>query len=266
MTDRELVSEVNRRGYAVISTPVTAGDPFEAHKRVAQSLGLPDAYTPLLYRDTEVRSAVGQVGPYNEIPRDSTSVPPWSERPGQRFHVDGLLEPLGKIKTTVLHCLTQAHSGGETELFFSCDAFMDLSATHEEAAQSLLHPAALTRFATISESAPTRLRATGPAFGRVDGALATRFSDGPTELWNTSENPDLQRALDYLRGPALETHRVQVRLAPGDMLIFRNDRLSHRGCAYQNGVHPRRLTRSMYRSAPRQRTSHRYSKEQVPET
>ncbi|MEW2472028.1 TauD/TfdA family dioxygenase [Streptomyces sp. NPDC046994] len=256
MTERGLIAEVTARGYAVISAPVIADDPFEAHRHVAQSLGLPDAYTPLLYKDPEVRSAVGQVGPYNEIPRDTKSVQPWSEVPGQLFHVDGLLEPLGGIKTTILHCLTQAHSGGETELFFSCDAFMELSATDRGAAQSLLDPAVLTRFATISESTPARLRVTGPAFGWVDGNLATRFSDGPTELWNISENPELQRALDYLRGPALETHRVQVRLAPGEMLIFRNDRVSHRGCAYQNGVHPRRLTRSMYSSAPRDSSPH----------
>ncbi|MCX5009143.1 TauD/TfdA family dioxygenase [Streptomyces sp. NBC_00638] len=256
MTDRELIDEVTGRGYAVISTPVIADDPFEAHRRVAQSLGLPDAYTPLLYKDAEVRSAVSQVGPYNEIPRDTTSVQPWSEMPGQSFHVDGLLEPLGGIKTTLLHCLNQAHSGGETELFFSCDAFRQLLASDEDAAQSLLHPKALTRFATISESTPTRLHATGPAFGWVDATLTTRFSDGPTEHWNTSENPDLQRALDYLRGPARETHRVQVRLAPGEMLIFRNDRVSHRGCTYQNGAHPRRLTRSMYSSAPRHNSPH----------
>ncbi|WP_128381297.1 TauD/TfdA family dioxygenase [Streptomyces cavernae] len=253
MTDSELISEVNGRGYAVISAPVPTDDPFEAHRRVAERLGLPDAYTPLLYRDAEVRAAVGQAGPYNQIPRDAASVQPWSETPAQHFHVDGLLEPLGGIKTTILHCLTQAHSGGGTELFFSCDAFTDLSAAHEAAAQSLLHPEALTRFATISEAAPTRLRATGPAFGWVDGTLLTRFSDGPTETWNTAENPALQKALDYLRGPALENHRVQIRLEPGDMLIFRNDRVSHRGLGHQNGSQPRRLTRSMYSSAPTSR-------------
>ncbi|MEU0390505.1 TauD/TfdA family dioxygenase [Streptomyces chartreusis] len=256
MLDLALISEVNDRGYAVTSMPVNAGDPFEAHKLIADSLGLPAPYTPLLYRDPEVRAAVGQVGPYNQIPRDTTSVLPWSEMPGQTFHVDGLLEPLGGIKTTVIHCLTQAHSGGETELFFACDAFTELSAD-EDATQSLLHAGALTRFATITESATARLRATGPAFGTVDGTLLTRFSDGPTELWNTAQNPDLQRALDYLRGPALEKHRVSVRLAPGEMLIFRNDRVSHRGCGYQNGVQPRQLTRSMYADRPRHRPPHR---------
>ncbi|MEU8924649.1 TauD/TfdA family dioxygenase [Kitasatospora sp. NPDC048545] len=250
MTDLELISEVNDRGYAVISAPATADDPFDAHRNVARSLGLADAYTPVLYRDSEVCDVVGQVGPYNEIPRDSSLVLPWSEMPGQQFHVDGLLEPLDGIKTTVLHCLEQAYSGGETELFFSCEAFLKLSAADEDAAMSLLHPAALTRFATIAVSEPTRLRAAGPAFGKVDGELATRFSDGTTELWNTAGNPALQRALDYLRGPALDAHRVRIRLEPGDMLVFRNDRVSHRGCAYQNGVRPRRLTRSMYSSAP----------------
>jgi hypothetical protein len=252
VTDPALISEVNDRGYAVISMPVNTGDPFEAHRRIADSLGLPDACTPLLYRDPEVRAAVGQVGPYNQIPRDTTSVEPWSETPGQTFHVDGLLEPLGGIKTTVIHCLTQAHSGGATELYFVCDAFTELS-SDAKAAQALLHPEALTRFATITESAPTRLRATGPAFGMVDGTLLTRFSDGSTELWNTADNPDLQRALDYLRGPAAEKHRVKVRLAPGEMLIFRNDRVAHRGCGYTNGEQPRRLTRSMYGAAPSNR-------------
>ncbi|MBV6695705.1 TauD/TfdA family dioxygenase [Kitasatospora aureofaciens] len=254
MTDLELISEVNDRGYAVISVPVTEGDPFDAHRDVARSLGLSDAYTPVLYRDPEVCDVVGQVGPYNEIPRDTSAVLPWSEMPGQQFHVDGLLEPLGGIKTTVLHCLEQAHSGGETELFFSCEALLKLSAADEDAAMSLLHPEALTRFATIAVADPTRLRATGPAFGRVDGELVTRFSDGTTELWNTSGNPALQRALDYLRGPAREAYSARVRLAPGEMLIFRNDRVSHRGCAYQNGVRPRRLTRSMYSGAPDHRT------------
>ncbi|WP_405361768.1 TauD/TfdA family dioxygenase [Kitasatospora sp. NBC_00085] len=254
MTDLELISEVNERGYAVISAPALEDDPFNAHRDIARSLGLSDAYTPVLYRDPEVCEVVGQVGPYNEIPRDSTSVLPWSEMTGQQFHVDGLLEPLGGIKTTVLHCLEQAHTGGETELFFSCEAFLKLSVADEEAALSLQHPAALTRFATIAVADPARLRATGPAFGRVDGELATRFSDGTTELWNTSGNSALQRALDYLRGPALEAHSARIRLAPGEMLIFRNDRVSHRGCAYRNGDRPRRFTRSMYSGAPHHRT------------
>ena len=64
--------------------------------------------------------------------------------------------------------------------------------------------------------------------------------------------PDLQRALAYLRGPALDNHVVDVVLAPGEMLIFRNDRVSHRGRPYRNGARPRRLTRSMYSTAPRQ--------------
>ncbi|GGV83077.1 hypothetical protein GCM10010228_58820 [Streptomyces massasporeus] len=69
----------------------------------------------------------------------------------------------------------------------------------------------------------------------VDGTLLTRISDGSTELWNTADNPDLQRALDYHRGPAAERHRVKVRLTPGEMLIFRNDRLAHRGRGCTNG-------------------------------
>ncbi|WP_194858792.1 TauD/TfdA family dioxygenase [Streptomyces sp. SUK 48] len=254
MLNTELISEVNNRGYAVIPALTTADDPFDAHRDVARSLGLSDACTPVLYRDPEVCEVVGQVGPYNEIPRDSSSMPPWSEVTGQQFHVDGLLEPLGGIKTTILHCLEQAHSGGATELFFSCAAFLKLLATDENAATSLLHPEALTRFATIPVSDPGRLRVAGPAFGRVDGELVTRFSDGATELWNTSGNPALERALDYMRGPATEAHSARIRLEPGEMLIFRNDLVSHRGCAYRNGPRPRRLTRSMYSGVPAHRS------------
>jgi hypothetical protein len=248
MTDLELAFEVNSRGYAVISQPVPA-DPFDAHRAIAHTLGLPAAYTPLLYRDAEVREIAGQTSPYNMIPRDVDQVKPWSEGSAQKFHVDGLLEPLGGVKTTILHCLSQAHSGGETELFFACDAFADLATMDESAANSLLAPTALTRYANLGTLAESRLRATGPAFGWISGELCTRFADGPTEIWNESD-PLLRKALAYMRGPAREKHCTKVRLAPGEMLIFRNDRLAHRGCAYLNGTQPRRLTRSMYDSAP----------------
>jgi hypothetical protein len=248
MTDPELVSEVNTRGYAVISRPVPA-DPFDAHRTVARALGLSAAYTPLLYRDAEVRAIAGQTSPYNVIPRNVDSVKPWSNGAAQNFHVDGLLEPLGGVKTTILHCLTQAHSGGATELFFACDAFLDLASADEGAANSLLAPTALTRYANLGTSTENRLRATGPAFGWVAGELRTRYADGSTEIWDNS-NPLLRKALDYMRGSALEKHCTKVRLAPGEMLIFRNDRLAHRGCSYLNGLRPRQLTRSMYDSAP----------------
>ncbi|MFJ4700592.1 TauD/TfdA family dioxygenase [Streptomyces sp. NPDC088768] len=252
MPEKNLASEINERGYAVVSAPTNNHDPFAVHAATARTLGLSDAYLPLLYRDKEVRAAVGQVEPYNEIPRNTATVEPWSETPGQSYHVDGLLEPLGGIKTTILHCLVQAHSGGETELLDSCAAFADLQEIDEPSAQALLDEAALTRFATIPGASPQHLQTTGPVFGQVDGEFVTRFSDGPTERWNTGQVRHLDTALQHFRGPGLDTHRVRIRLSPGDMLIFRNDRLSHRGCPYQNGAEPRRLTRSMYSERPRQ--------------
>ncbi|MFI5774830.1 TauD/TfdA family dioxygenase [Streptomyces sp. NPDC051658] len=224
---------------------------FDIHADLALRLGLGAAYTPLLYRDAEVQSVVEQFDPYNDIPRDIANVKPHSEVAAQSFHVDGLLEPLGYLKTTMLQCRMQAATGGGTQIFLACRAFEDLIEADPQAAAALAHPLALTRFSTITPSTAKRLRDTGPSFGWVNGTLCTRFCDGPTEAWNLKLGADLERGLRFIRSAQESSEYVeQIHLKPGEVLIFRNDRVAHRGMKYSNGERSRHITRSMYLNAP----------------
>ncbi|MFI1649316.1 TauD/TfdA family dioxygenase [Streptomyces avidinii] len=246
--EHEVIAEINARGFCVFSYGAVA-DRFEPLRDIAARFGLGEAYVPELYASPQLSGHIGYNIAYSDIPRDLDGVQPGSAVPGQSFHVDALLEPLGAVKTSILYCVRPARSGGATQVFRACDAYEEIRATDPDAAAALADSLALRRFSTIGE---TRSESTGPAFGWVDGTLSTRFADGATEEWNDELGPDLERGVKLLRemSAAGGAYTHDVRLQAGECLIIRNDRVAHRGTPYVHGMLPRHLTRAMFRSAP----------------
>nr|AKC92631.1 2-oxoglutarate:UMP dioxygenase [Amycolatopsis sp. SANK 60206] len=246
----QIVGNVEEHGFALVDM-ADAGPPDARIAALSTALRLGEPYIPALYRYGETKD---YSAPYSDIRSEPTDRHPgFSTTAGQIWHVDGLLDDIGEIKTTILYCVRAAHRGGDTMLFNSLAAFAELREKDQDAAEALLSPAALNRRSTIPG---IDVNATGPVFSVDDnGDLVTRYTDNETCTWDYSAGPPggLRRALDFLRTATDDPrYRLAVRLAPGQALVFRNDRLSHGRQPYEDKPDARRhLVRALYAEAPR---------------
>ncbi|MFE0177181.1 TauD/TfdA family dioxygenase [Streptomyces sp. NPDC059002] len=245
----QLVHILEERGFAVVRV-AEPGPPDAKVTSLAAALRLGNPYIPALYRYAETKDYSAA---YSDIRSDTKDRHPgFSTTTGQAWHVDGLLDDIGDIRTTILYCVRAAHRGGDTLLFNSLAAFAELRETDPAAAEALLDPKALSRRSTLPDIDVSN---TGPVFA-VDeaGNLATRYTDNDTCTWNFSVGPPggLHRALAFLRAASDNPrYRLAVRLAPGEALIFRNDRLSHGRHPYKDRPNARRhLVRALYANVP----------------
>ncbi|MFE7275854.1 TauD/TfdA family dioxygenase [Streptomyces sp. NPDC057623] len=245
----QLVRILEERGFAVV-TMADSGPPDAVLTSLSTALRLGDPYIPALYRYAETKDYSAS---FTDIRSDTKDRHPgFSTTAGQAWHVDGLLDDIGDIKTTILYCVRAAHQGGDTLLFNSLAAFAELREKDPDAAEALLAPSALNRRSTIPA---IDVNATGPVFS-VDekGDLITRYTDNETCTWNFSAGPPggLRRALAFLRTASDDPrYRLAVRLTPGEALIFRNDRLSHGRQPYEDKPDARRhLVRVLYADVP----------------
>ncbi|TWF73793.1 TauD/TfdA family dioxygenase [Kitasatospora viridis] len=244
-----LARGIEEHGFAV-ATLAGAAEPSAALTVLSTALRLGDPYVPALYRYAETRDYAASYTDIRSNPNDRH--PGFSTTAGQAWHVDGLLDEIGRIKTTILYCVRAAHRGGDTLLFNSVAAFAELRAQDPAAARTLLSPTVLNRRSTIPA---IEVSATGPAFS-VDetGNLITRYTDNETCTWNPDAGPPgtLARALAFLRAACDDPrYRLALRLAPGQALVFRNDRLAHGRQPYEDRPGARRhLVRALFANAP----------------
>ncbi|WP_141690022.1 TauD/TfdA family dioxygenase [Streptomyces sp. Ncost-T6T-1] len=245
----QLISALSEWGFAIAKMPEFNHTDMTL-KELSCALRLGSPYVPSLYQQSETKGYSAAYSDIRSNPDDHH--PGFSRTTGQAWHVDGLLDDIGVIKTTILYCVRPAHSGGDTLIFNSLAAFLRLRDADPEAADALMSPKVLTRRSTIPG---VELRATGPVFALDEnGDLITRYTDNETCEWNHSAGPKdaLHRGLSYLTAQAQEPHsRLAVRLTAGEALIFRNDRLSHGRQAYVDDPGaPRHLVRALYTKAP----------------
>ncbi len=245
-----LLGDLEENGFGILAMGDGIESPETVLKDVAGTFGLGEPVTPILYR----RENAGQYAhPYRSIRKDSNDTHPgFSTTEGQLWHVDGLLEQIGALRITILYCVRAAHTGGDTLIFNAVAAFDRLRAADPEAAAALTAPNALERRATLpGVDASTA----GPVFAvQPDGGVINRFTDNDTCVWNRAAGTaaDLDRGLEFLRAatrdPRYATH---VTLGPGELLMFRNDWISHGRTAYQDTPDARRhLVRALYSRPP----------------
>ncbi|MFF5784660.1 TauD/TfdA family dioxygenase [Streptomyces sp. NPDC012693] len=233
-----LVSQIDAYGFAVARSG-ESGSPEGALEHLAGICGLGTPVTPETAHLTSDASPYKHVSAYTDI---------------EGWHVDGLLEELGTVRTTALYCVRAARSGGATAVFNTPAAFMELRAADRPAADALLAPTVLTRRAKLVTGGYGQ-SVTGPAFALAeDGTVSTRYSDNHTCRWNHSvgEPGAVERALDFMRRAATEKRlHLAVRLAPGESLLLRNDRLAHDRTRYEDDPDaPRLLVRALYHGVP----------------
>ncbi|MDH6709084.1 alpha-ketoglutarate-dependent taurine dioxygenase [Kitasatospora sp. MAA19] len=247
----EILEVLEENGFCVVGSDASADHPKAAIKGISSALGLGEPVIPDLYMVESARKYSSQ---YHEIQRSATDRHPgFSTTDGQAWHVDGLLDNLGRIRTSVLYCVRPADAGGETLIFNAVAAFHALLSVDSTAADALVAPTALERRATILG---VEASTTGPVFSvEADGSFITRFTDNDTCAWGHAADPTgaLECGLRFLRAAAEDPrYRTGVALGRGEALVFRNDRVSHGRTAYQDSAdEPRHLVRALYELAPR---------------
>ncbi len=171
------------------------------------------------------------------------------------LHTDGSYLPIGTIKTSILFCRESAALGGESILFDSVSAFRALSEDHPDLARSLLADNAFRRRSTSTRSG-RQYQHIGPMFlRREDGDIVGGFTLDITADWEYSRRMDA-RVIDaaaYLIRLASENsdYTLKFGLHKGQVLIIRNDQLSHGRCSYvDDPARPRILFRGLFLSSP----------------
>ncbi|WOD37772.1 TauD/TfdA family dioxygenase [Nodosilinea sp. E11] len=168
----------------------------------------------------------------------------------QNLHVDGTLEAIGSIKTSILLCVNPAISGGESIIFNSVAAFVELAEQDMEAAISLLDCMCLKR-----ENLDCGDFAFGPAFLLRNNDLFTRYSIDVTSSWNYDfkDCSHFKRACEYLKEKTKSgsSFLFEKRLLSGQGIIIANDKVSHGRKIYvDSSGQTRTFLRSIYYSQP----------------
>ncbi|UGQ12163.1 TauD/TfdA family dioxygenase [Yinghuangia sp. ASG 101] len=237
-------------GFAVVRSPSATVTTADAHRElgaIRAGLGLGAPYVPLLYRGRNAPAVT-------EVTRKADADHPvFHTGAAQGWHTDGLLEDIGTVRTTLLYCVRPAHRGGRTSLLNAGRVFHELRTADPEAADVLLHDTVLGRRSTLPG---VRREAVGPAFAVLgDGDYATRYGEGRVERWyprGPAQRDALDRALRHFRTRRADPDvRIDLLLASGECLVFRNDLLAHaREDFTDDRRHPRLLLRSLHTAAP----------------
>lgn len=215
---------------------------------LAGRLQLGDPFVPPLYRlPGNVQVAASGVSVLRATHRVDAPAHPATATIGQAWHVDGTLQPLGEVRTTLLLCVRPAAAGGQSTLFNATSAFLEVADRDRSAAAALLTPGVLVRIASVNGCADTTA---GPAFGVVDGRLLTRYARTETDQWRPEPGQEaaLRRALavlDELAGDG-SPYRLDFTMTGGQGIVLANTRLCHGRTPYTDGPKPRTLLRALF--------------------
>ncbi len=249
-----IVDRYWRAGFAVVAC-ATALSPSRL-LGLAEALDLGEPFVPRLYQADRKQTGAGGVATLMVPGQRSGSAHPSFESAGaQRFHVDGTLQPIGAVKTTILLCETPAESGGHTIVFNALGAFVELLRADPQAAVALTEGGCLVRRATYGDGDE---QTAGPAFAVRDGLLVTRYSVDAPSRWEAPEGvdrPALARAVAFLERASRPGSRyyLEFRLDAGQGMVLANDRLAHGRTAYDDGNQGQRrrcLYRALFRGRP----------------
>ncbi len=223
---------------------------------IANTLNLGQPFVPSYFKNfignIEVQNGINSIG-VNHTKIGNEQHTAFGTGEGQKLHVDGTLQQIGSIKTTIVLCNTPSIAGGLSTIFNSTAAFAKLLAEKPRWASSLLHKRALERFASHDRENPY----IGPVFSIVDGSLVTRYSVDDVSSWENGfkEIKYLRNAYDFFKSLAYEGSPFykEFLLERGDMLIMANSHISHGRTEY---VDSEKIQRKMYRALFEKYPSH----------
>lgn len=248
----EALRRYERHGFAVLQLATGSAGPGTA-ERLAEVLGLGAPFVPPLYARSGNSSGLARISAATNAGTTEADHPSFGRTDGQRLHVDGTLQEIGLIATSLLVCEAPAAEGGETLLFNSLGAFTQLLSEDPAAAVALTVPGVLVRQANINGSTDAH---SGPTFALRGTELVGRFSVSTTDRWEVPagvDEADLWRAVGFLTCAALpgSSHHARLTLAADQVLLLANSRISHGRTSYRDSETARRcLYRSLHLRHP----------------
>ena len=172
---------------------------------------------------------------------------PYTDR-AIKWHTDGYYNrPERRIRAMVLHCVSDAVSGGENALLDHEIAYILLRDANPEFVRALMAPDAMTIPARVDETGVARDEQTGPVF-QVDantGELGMRYT-ARTRTIEWKQDATTAAAVACLaKALASSPHVARIRLAPG-MGVLANNVLHDRTAFRDASGHRRLLYRARY--------------------
>lgn len=247
-----LVHDYYHFGFCVAQCPIHDTDQTMLLS-FAESLGLGYPFVPPYYKSyhgATIKTSSG-VNTIEAAPKEGGKLHlAFASNNEQGLHVDGTVEELGLIKCAMLYCVRPAASGGDSLIFNSVAAFVELCKTRPELAVALLHPRALMR----KHSSPGSEAHYGPVFSVQEHMIVNRFAIDNTSYWDEGfkEVPDLKSAFEQLMVLRYQSrYSTSFKLNQNDLLIMANDKISHGRESYIDSETIRRkLYRGLYTKHP----------------
>lgn len=242
----EIIERYARHGFCILE--LTGDDPSpDTLELLGSSLQLGDPFIPPLYKmGSSTPQPVSRISAAQNSGTSDADHPSFGRTVGQRLHSDGTLQDIGVVKAAILVCESPAAEGGDTMLFNTSAAFVDLLAADPAAAAAMATPGSLVRTSNINGCTDENR---GAAVSVIDGALVSRYSVTDTDSWAVPDGVDehdLQRGVEALSKASQlgNRHYVELKLASGQAIIFDNTRISHGRTSYRDSQDQRRC---MYR-------------------
>ncbi|MFC2948131.1 TauD/TfdA family dioxygenase [Virgibacillus sediminis] len=241
---RKLVKQYNTAGFVVFELLDNKVNQ-DALLKLATSLKLGNPFIPNIYSS---KKNIYKRNGLNEIKISNGTHRAFQSGNEQEIHSDGTLEPIGKIKSSVLLCITPAVEGGETIIFNSVAAFYDLLKNERLAsiASSLLDPRALKRIA-VNGGGEMNI---GPAFSIKEGEILSRFSLDNTCYWEYGfKEVQFLREAYYLMVEMVKNsspYYIEFKLKGNQGVLMANHKISHGRREYTDGNKKRTMIRGLF--------------------
>lgn len=215
----------SENGFAIFDTGNDLVTP-EYLERFSFDLGLEKPIVPGVYANIDSFSTEKGFNRITNKKIDRLEHKAFRTTSSQNLHVDGTLEQIGLIKTTLLFCLNQGISGGENNIFNSVGAFYNFLISDFERAKLFFENKTLRRYSHLNN-----LEYIGPAFKIVNNKIISRFSFDNTSDWNYGfKNIDgLKDSYLYFMENYVynDSYHTTIKLNPGQGIIMANDKIAH---------------------------------------
>jgi alpha-ketoglutarate-dependent taurine dioxygenase len=236
-----ILQRCRRANFALYASPLRDADK-DIPRLLGEQFGLRHPDSNWLADEDGISSLTVSEGPtrHDYIPYTDRAI---------SWHTDGYYNtPERRIWSMVLHCVSDARTGGDSAIMDHEIAYLLLRDENPEFVRALMAPDALTIPARMDEEGEARAAQTGPVFclhGRT-GDLHMRYTARTRSIEWKQDSATLAavaRLTEVLAGASPYVHRLH--LAPG-MGIIANNVLHQRTAFSDRAEHRRLLYRARY--------------------
>jgi len=248
ITIENITNHYQKRGFVIFE--LVKDKPTEnLLQKLADIFNLGEPYVPSAYKN---KANVYESSGFNFI----SSVECTSEKEvhrafktqlEQKLHTDGTIEEIGKVKTSVLLCVSSSYSGGETILFNSVGAFASLVSQDLSFVLPFLDNNCLER--RVLDGSMQSYK--GPAFTIYNSEIISRFSIDNTSNWKDGfeKVAGLEKAFEKLLEMAKvgSPYYIETKLKENQGIIIANDKIAHGRKAYlDSNTKKRNMIRGLF--------------------